>query len=109
MDWEEGRQHTGYFKKLIRRSTFPIGHDILLLKYPKGARIPWHLDPVEGKKHYRMNVELNSSFDGGNFETEHDVMFSMGPVNIFRPDKNKHRVTEVTDGTRYLFSVGVAF
>lgn len=106
MNWEKGRQDSGYFKKLIRRSEWPIGHDILLLKYPTGSKIEWHKDPVDHGEHYRLNVVLNKDFSGGEFESESGVLFSFGPITFFRPDKNKHRVTEIKNGTRYVFSFG---
>lgn len=106
MNWQKGRQDSGYFKKLIRRSKWPFGHDILFLKYPEGSKIDWHKDPVENQKHYRLNIVLNSGFNGGEFESERDVIFSFGPITFFRPDENQHRVTRIEEGTRYVFSIG---
>lgn len=91
---------------MVRRSKFPIGHDILFLKYPIGSSISWHKDEVDNGDHYRLNIVLNSSFRGGEFKTEKDVLFSFGPITFFRPDKNKHKVTKIKDGTRYVFSFG---
>lgn len=108
MRWEKGRQDSGYYKKLILRSFWPIRYDILLLRYPVGFHIDWHRDPVPGCDHYRLNVTLNWWFEGGEFESENDVLFSFGPFTFFRPDENEHRVTEIEEGTRYILSLGFA-
>lgn len=106
MNWEKGRQDSNYFKKLLWRTKFPVGHDVLLLKYPSGSHIDWHKDPVEQGKHFRMNMVLNWGYEGGEFESEDEVLFSFGPITFFRPDKNEHRVKEIKEGTRYVFSFG---
>lgn len=102
----KGRQDSNYFKKLLWRSSWSVGNYALILKYSTGSHNDWHKDPVSGGDHYRLNVVLNWWFDGGKIESKDGVLFSMGPLTFFRSDKNENRVTEVEDGTRYVFSFG---
>lgn len=56
--WEHGRQGTGYQKMLLIACPWPLAFDLYLLKYPVGTKIPPHRDPVKGRRHYRLNIEL---------------------------------------------------
>ena len=90
MKWQEGRQKTGYLKlKLVGFKNV----DAYILKYPVGSYIPPHTDPVEGKRHYRLNIVLWGK------------MFFEPRVRFFRPDVEMHSVPEVWK-TRYVFSAG---
>jgi hypothetical protein len=101
--WQEGRQGTGYLKLKLFQNNFM---DAYILKFPKGSRVPPHKDPVEGKKHYRMNLILRKG-KGGEFECKETIL-NLSRLKLFRPDLNEHSVSEVTDGTRLLLSVGWA-
>lgn len=97
MNWELGRQGTGYLKrKLGQGKTW----DLWLLKYPKGSKIPWHTDPVEGKRHWRLNIVLwgPQSFRGETF-------MQLWGVVLFRPDIMTHKVKGV-NRVRYVLSLG---
>lgn len=103
--WVEGRQGTGY-------QTFTLIHnhllklDCLLIRYKPGASIPEHTDPVGvGYKHHRLNIELKAARQGGELVC-HESLLRIGPIHYFRPDKAMHAVTEVKEGTRYVFSIG---
>jgi hypothetical protein len=110
MNWEEGRQGTGYFKKRLVETRWPFPFDLYLLKYPEGSSIPEHTDPVAGKRHYRLNIELRRAVGGvfwkrdskGSFpcHTEH------GRIHFFRPDIEPHGLTKVLYNTRYVLSLG---
>jgi len=47
---------------------------------------------------------MNKNFKGGKFIIKGKA--KEGRLHKFRPDKYKHRVTKVKEGTRYVFSIG---
>lgn len=109
MKWEQGRQGTGY-KKLclfLIGSTRLGGVDGYLLRYDKGDSIPVHTDPVTGKRHFRLNIELKRAKLGGQLYVENPI-FRLGPITLFRSDLSRHSVGLVEEGTRYVLSFGVA-
>lgn len=99
--WEQGRQNTNYWKLKIISWWF---FDLYLLMYPEGSFIPPHQDPVEGKKHYRLNIELMKAKEGGEFICRGG--YQWGRFILFRPDLYEHAVTRITKGKRYLLSLG---
>lgn len=107
--WVNGRQGTGYTKMLLVTAKWPILFDVYLLKYEKGAYIPIHKDPVEGREHWRFNLVLKRS-EGGVFGiasyTIRPRWFFNNRGCLFRPDISSHFVTEVRSGTRYVLSIG---
>lgn len=104
MRWVEGRQGTGYERLTFIRGDFlPI--DLHLLRYHPGTGIPPHTDPVEDAKHYRLNVILTKA-EGGKFSGT--TIFETPRIKFFRADIEEHSVSEVTHGTRYVLSFGVA-
>ncbi len=103
--WEQGRQKTGYLKKcLINSKRFKF--DMYLLKYPEGSEIPEHVDSaiIPFHEHHRINVVLKKPKRGGHFCI--DGYRQKGRFFKFRPDKEKHSVTKVLRGTRYVLSIG---
>lgn len=109
MKWEFGRQGTGYkkFKVFQIGNSFFGGMDLYILKYSKGDSIPPHKDPVKGKRHYRLNIEVKSARSGGELYVEAPIL-RFGPVSFFRSDLSTHAVHLVENGTRYVVSLGVA-
>lgn len=106
MKWIKGRQETGYMKKHIVSAATPIAFDVYLLKFPTGAEIPTHTDPVEtGKRHFRMNVVLLKARSGGEFIADSSIL-NWPRLKLFRPDITPHSVTKVESGTRYVLSIG---
>ena len=103
--WQSGRQGTGYDKMLLITAHWPIPFDSYLLRYPDGSEIPAHTDPVDDKRHYRLNVILKQSKSGGTFVCE-DPIFQTNRIKLFRPDVSRHSVTRVSGGSRYVFSFG---
>lgn len=102
--WQQGRQMTHYYKMLMLRSE-RFRFDIYLLKFPTGSYINDHKDPVpNGYEHHRINFILNKNFKGGKFVIKGKSQ--EGRIHRFRPDRFKHRVTEIKEGTRYVLSVG---
>ena len=105
--WKAGRNKTGYFKCKLFGFAFKLfGMDCYILKYPVGACIPPHTDPVTESKHYRLNIIIKRAKRGGRF-----YMFSnrfAHRIVFFRPDLIEHSVSEVTRGTRYVLSFGFA-
>lgn len=130
--WESGRQRTGYMKAVINKNHdvgdivsktitamaitarldyCPTKFDCYILKYPEGSSIPYHRDDAPFKsKHWRLNAIISSpdEYSGGELvlEDRYVEMFS-GDAVIFRPDRIFHAVTKVTEGTRYVWSVGM--
>ena len=105
MHWEEGRQGTGYERLTFIRGDFlPI--DLHLLRYRTGSSIPQHTDPVEFADHYRFNIILTEA-EGGEFKCD-NMIFETKRIKFFRPDRVGHSVSEVSKGTRYVLSIGVA-
>lgn len=102
--WVPGRQGTGYAKMLLATSSWPIGFDLYLLRYEKGQGITRHTDPVPGKRHYRINVELIRG-KGGQFHCEGQYR-KWGPMIFFRSDINPHWVDPVEEGRRIVVSLG---
>ncbi len=99
MNWQKGRQGTGYLKaKIVAFKRF----DCYLIKYPVGSFIPCHTDPVtRGYKHYRINVVLkgdNDSFVG-------KYIFKWWRIILFRPDIMPHSVLTIRK-ERLLLSIG---
>lgn len=108
MNWEKGRKGTGYLKKLLVSWTWPIPWDLYILKYPVGSFVGWHKDPVKDGKHYRMNLVIPWTCDGGSFLCEFGTppIYRSEYLNIFRPDITKHSVSYIHSGTRYVISLG---
>lgn len=108
MQWEVGRQGTGYFKLKLPENRRLLPFDLYLLKYPEGAYISEHTDPVKEKKHYRLNIELMQAVGGVFWRKGRDGRFhtEFGRVHFFRPDIEPHGLTLVLHGTRYVLSFG---
>lgn len=111
MRWIKGRQGTGYYKMKLLPS-LGFNFDCCLLKYEVGSYIPTHLDEtLVDHCHHRFNLIVKSCV-GGNFRilTREDNyrkgrFFGFNWVK-FRPDIQKHSVSEVLSGSRYVLSVG---
>lgn len=80
--------------------------DIYLLKFNTGAEVLDHKDPspIVGHEHHRLNIVLKPAIRGGKFVIQ--GRSQEGRVHRFRPDKYKHKVTKVKEGTRYVLSIG---
>lgn len=105
LKWQRGRQGTGYDKMLLATAHFPMPFDCYLLRYPKGSEIPSHTDPVSDKRHYRLNVVVWRAGAGGEFVCKSPI-FETSRIKFFRPDACEHAVTRVTQGSRYVVSLG---
>ena len=103
--WKSGRQQTGYEKMLLLANPFIVPFDCYILRYKQGAEVPEHTDPVDGKRHYRLNVVLKKARSGGEFVCS-STIFESSRIKLFRPDQAAHSVTRVDEGTRYVFSLG---
>lgn len=120
--WRNGRQDATY--RVLTFFRFPPGADWVYRLLPWGMlwQIRWgvdghviryegpvdlkpHVDPVDGKRHYRLNIILGSK---GRFETVGAIINWRGRVVLFRPDKCLHGV-KLECGRRYVVSFGCAF
>jgi len=102
--WEEGRQQSGYFKMLLAQSK-RFKFDCYLLKYTTGSAIKMHTDPVEKGEHHRINIIVKKSKGGGDFWRKWGKNDGSRFV-YFRPDIQEHCVSEITEGSRYVLSIG---
>ena len=103
--WEQGRQETGYAKMLLFTGVWPLKFDSYILKYPDGAFIPPHTDPVKTGRHYRLNIVLKNAPQGGEFICGNPI-FESKRIKFFRPDACEHSLTKVQGGSRYVLSIG---
>ena len=103
--WEEGRQHSGYFKMLLAQSHW-LKFDMYILKFTKGASIPFHTDPVPNARHFRLNIVIKEASGGGQFLCDRPLWNFKDRVFYFRSDTSPHAVSKVLGGTRYVLSIG---
>jgi len=106
-EWESGRQNGGYEKlKLFSSERFKC--DAYLLRMKAGSEIPIHVDPaVAGYEHHRVNLILRKPKQGGTFVCAGTYFESFfGRIIRFRPDIQRHCVTEVDSGVRIVLSFG---
>jgi len=103
--WRSGRQGTGYDKFLILASPFPVAFDLYLLRYPIGAEIATHRDPVESGRHYLLNIVVKTAGTGGEFLCENPI-YVANRIKLFRPDLSAHGVTRVGGSPSYVLSLG---
>lgn len=103
--WRGGRQKSGYEKMLLAINPFIIPWDCYLLRFREGAQIKGHIDPVDERRHFRINVILIEAAKGGQFECDAPI-FESRRVKFFRPDQQMHSVTRVESGSRYVLSIG---
>ena len=103
--WRRGRQMSGYEKMLLVANPLMIPFDCYLLRFRKGAAIAKHTDPVDGRRHYRLNIVVKEASKGGHFICA-NPLFETKRIKLFRPDVSPHAVTRVGEGTRYVLSIG---
>lgn len=111
LKWVDGRQNGGYQKMLIYQfSLFGKGFDCYLLRYKELDEIPAHTDPVPGKKHYRLNIELKHATIGGDlfFYQKRQWKHQYKKYVLFRSDLQPHKVTKVIKGERLVLTFGAA-
>ena len=105
--WQKGRQRTGYEKMPLLILQWPLKFDCYLLRFSEGNEIPPHIDEVKQGRHFRLNLILKHARSGGEFFCEQTI-FESRSIKLFRPDINKHSVSKVLLGKRYVLSVGCA-
>lgn len=103
--WQVGRQKSGYDKMLLLWSKFPLPFDIYLIRYKVGSFILPHTDKVKSGRHYRLNIILKESREGGQFVCSNNII-NTKRIKLFRPDLYEHSVTELKSGSRYILSFG---
>lgn len=111
LKWVKGRQNTGYEKMLIYQfKLFGKGFDCYLLRYKVKDEIPAHVDPIPGKKHFRLNIELVQAKVGGDlfFYQDRQWKHQYRKWVFFRSDLQPHKVTRVVQGERIVITFGAA-
>jgi hypothetical protein len=103
--WQTGRQKSGYDKMLLLQSWWPLPFDLYLLRYPEGSEVKPHVDAVSFGRHYRLNVVVKRAAAGGEFQCASPIV-STRRIKLFRPDVCEHSVSRVTQGSRYVLSLG---
>ena len=103
--WQRGRQQSGYDKMLLLQSLWPLPFDVYILRFPLGSEIAPHTDPVSTGQHYRLNIVLKRAKAGGEFICATPI-YASPRIKLFRPDACEHSVTRVTEGSRYVLSIG---
>ncbi len=90
--WVDGRQHghgTDYKKFCLWSfKLFNWGFDAYILKY-KPSVLHEHIDPVEGGKHWRLNIKLQGIADFGK-KIDGEWKYNRKIFNFFRPDIIPH-------------------
>ena len=104
MKWESGRQDaTSSIKKLKIWSRWNT--DCYLLKFPKGCEVDNHTDPVEGKRHYRLNITIYGKWNF--FKGIYGHIRSMGSFDFFRPDIIEHSANVIEDTMVISFGLSI--
>lgn len=101
MKWIEGRQGGNYSKLRLMEYKFI---DCWIIRYEPYYEMPEHTDPVENKRHYRMNIVFGGK---GKFICERTIVNILGRFVIFRPDLYKHKMVN-GKRRRYVLSIGWA-
>lgn len=86
--------------------SLPLAADMIIIKYNDGSFLPEHKDPLDGFNCYRINFTFNTGH-GGELKSD-KFIFNSKYLKIFRPDANFHSVSKVVNGTRWVFSLGLA-
>lgn len=112
LQWDYGRQGSGYSKLLLAMSK-RLKFDCYILRFPDGVGIPEHTDPaVDGYEHHRLNIFLNSPCVGTGKVTINGPYKSWfnDRIQLFRPDLYKHNMTPVefiwSKDSLYILSIG---
>lgn len=93
----------------MAREPKDIDHAIFL-KYPEGDGIRPHKDPNHNGRHIRCGILLQEALSGGLLHVDGEwVDMEPGDAVIYRPDKYEHWVTPITEGERYLLTVGTVY
>lgn len=103
--WQPGRQQSGYRKMQLFGLRWPIPCDLYLLHFPPGTSVPPHVDRVAQGRHYRLNVILKAAQRGGEFVCAEPIHAGRR-VKLFRPDRQRHSVTPIEAGSRWVLSLG---
>lgn len=103
--WQKGRQQSGYDKMLLAQSMWPLPFDLYILRFPQGAEIAPHTDPVSFGRHYRLNIVIKRAKVGGEFHCATPI-YENARIKFFRPDACEHSVSKIEEGTRYVLSIG---
>ncbi len=98
--WHYGRQRSGY-RVLCLWSWLRC--DCYLIHIPKGVPVAAHRDPVPGRRHFRLNLDLR----GRCRMLAAHVLWRCWRITLFRPDLVTHQVLAPTRPV-WMLSFGMA-
>jgi hypothetical protein len=78
-----------------------------LFRYDTNSYIPKHKDPANGRRIYRLNLEIVKAKSGGEFVCNKLLWSWANRVYVFRADNSYHYVTRVEQGSRWVISLGI--
>ena len=96
--WSFGRQGSGYRILPLWRG---LGCDGYIIHIPAGVAIAPHKDKVEGRRHFRLNVDLK----GRCWMEVGRVIWKFWRFTLFRPDLEVHEVPASAEDV-WMWSVG---
>jgi len=97
--WQRGRGGTGYRKLLLAQGRT---WDFYVIDYPAGVALHEHTDPVDGRRHFRVNVRLR-----GDDTYVGESLWRTPRIVVFRPDIMPHGAG-ASKTRRVLLSFGCA-
>ncbi len=59
---------------LLAANPFLVPFDVYVLRFRPGVVVPRHTDPVDGKRHYRVNIVLRQAKEGGEFVCDEAII-----------------------------------
>lgn len=97
--WIQGRQNNTQYKKfcLLYFKFLWWGFDCYILKYKANQQLPLHKDPVEGGRHFRINIKLKGDCS---FWCPSVIWRWNERICIFRPDLFFHNLVTKTPVTK---------
>lgn len=105
--WLPGRQLGCNYEKycFLRFKIGKYGFDGYILKYKARTSLPFHIDPVENGRHWRLNITLKGESVFQKYEGEDPngielTLHEPGTFELFRPDLQAHSLRLITDSTK---------
>jgi hypothetical protein len=100
--WQKGRQKQTEYEKfpLWYFRIWKFGFDGYILRYQRGTSLNLHRDPIEGGKHWRLNIKL---YGDAMFFQENRGTLKRSRIVLFRPDLHLHSLYTYTKTLKLSF------